>query len=126
MSTPLTAEQLVEYRATARRHQEERLQRRQRRRELAWTVAHEAASLLRAEYGASRVIVFGSLVEDGGRFFGEHSDIDLAATSLTIGGHLQALGHLLRLSSAFEFDLVDLDRCREGLRTAVENEGVEL
>lgn len=72
------------------------------------------------------MFVFGSLVEEGGRYFGEHSDIDLAAIYLTIGGHLDALGHLLWLSSEFEFDLVDLDRCREVLKRAVETEGVEL
>lgn len=80
MSAPLTAEQLAVCRATERRRADERLERRRRRRDPAWATAREAASLLREQYGASRV---------------------------------------------FEFDLVDLDRCREGLKQAVETEGVE-
>jgi predicted nucleotidyltransferase len=93
---------------------------------LAWALAHEAAGILRSEYGAGRVTQFGSLTEEGGRFFHEHSDIDLAASELTIATHLSALGHLLRLSPGFEFDLLDLDRCSIGLRDAIEGQGVDL
>ena len=35
-----------------------------RRRQQAWRVAQQAARLLRDEYGASKVVVFGSLVHD--------------------------------------------------------------
>ncbi len=68
--------------------------------------------------------VFGSLVE--GDHFTERSDVDMAATGLTPAAHLEALGRLLRLSPDFEFDLIDLDHCPEGLRQAVEQSGVEL
>ncbi len=56
----------------------------------------------------------------------ERSDIDMAATGFTPAVHVEALGRLLRLSPDFELDLVDLDRCPQGLRRAVEHCGVDL
>jgi predicted nucleotidyltransferase len=126
MPITLTSEQLSVYRATARRREQQRSERRAARVRLAWAVAHEAAGVLRSEYGAGRVALFGSLTEGGGRFFHEHSDIDLAASGLTVATHLSALGHLLRLSPGFEFDIVDVDRCPIGLRDAIEGQGVDL
>ena len=42
------------------------------------------------------------------------------------GDHYAALGRLLTLSPDFEFDLVDLDHCPQGLRRTVEHCGVDL
>ena len=124
MATTLTPEQIEVYAATLRARNAETARRRHERCELAWTVARQAAQVLRARFGVTGVWVFGSLVE--GDYFSERSDIDLAATGLTPALHLEALGRLLRLSPDFEFDLVDLDHCPEGLRRAVEQAGVEL
>ena len=122
-STP-TPEQIQVYAATLRERSAEAACRRHERREQAWTVARQAAQVLRAQFGVTGVWVFGSLVE--GDHFTERSDIDMAATGLTPAVHVEALGRLLRLSPAFEFDLVDLDRCPEGLRRTVEHARVEL
>jgi predicted nucleotidyltransferase len=86
--------------------------------------ARQAAEILRMQFGATAVHVFGSLVD--GDHFSEHSDIDMAAAGLTPATHLEALGRLLRLSPHFEFDLVDLDHCPVGLRRAVEQSGMVL
>jgi len=122
-STP-TPEQIEVYAATLRARTAETARRRLERREQAWTVARQAAQILRAQFGAIRVWVFGSLAE--GDHFTEHSDIDMAATGLTPALHLEALGRLLRLSPDFEFDLVDLDHCPRGLGQAVEQSGVDV
>ena len=122
-STP-TPEQIEVYAATLRARTAETARRRRERREKAWTTARQAAEILRAQFGAIRVWVFGSLAE--GDHFTEHSDIDMAATGLTPALHLEALGRLLRLSPDFEFDLVDLESCPDGLRRAVQQFGVEL
>ena len=119
-----TPEQIEVYAATLRARTAETARRRGERREQAWAVSRQAAQVLRSQFGVTSVWVFGSLVE--GDHFTERSDIDLAATGLTPALHVEALGRLLRLSPDFEFDLVDLDRCPEGLRTAVEHSGVEL
>ena len=122
-STP-TPEQIQVYAATLRERSAEAACRRHERREQAWTVARQAAQVLREQFGVAGVWVFGSLVE--GDHFTERSDIDMAATGLTPALHVEALGRLLRLSPDFEFDLVDLESCPEGLRRAVEHSGVDL
>jgi len=122
-STP-TPEQIQVYAATLRERSAEAACRRHERREQAWTVARQAAQVLREQFGVAGVWVFGSLVE--GDHFTERSDIDLAATGLTPALHVEALGRLLRLSPDFEFDLVDLESCTAGLRRAVEQSGVSL
>lgn len=122
-STP-TPEQIEVYAATLCARTAETGCRRRERREQAWTVTRQAAEALRSEFGAASVWVFGSLAE--GDHFTERSDIDMAATGLTPAIHIEALGRLLRLSPDFEFDLVDLDRCPDGLRRAVERFGVDL
>ena len=119
-----TAQQLDAYRRTMRRRAAQTAERRARRREAAWTVAREAAELLRSRYGARRVLVFGSLPE--GTHFGEHSDIDLAVEGIDPGEHYAALGRLLGLSPDFEFDLVDLGACPPHLRAAILAEGRQL
>ena len=98
--------------------------RRAERREAAWAVAREAAELLRSRYGATRVLLFGSLAE--GTHFSERSGIDLAAEGLLPSEHFAALGRLLCLSRDFEFDLVDLSACPPGLRAVILAEGVPL
>ena len=124
MSTALTPAQIEVFAATLRERSAETARRRQERRQQAWVVAHEAAQVLREQFGAGDVWVFGSLTEDD--HFTEHSDIDMAATGFTAAVHLEALGRLLRLSPDFEFDLVDLEHCPPGLRRAVEDGGVRL
>lgn len=124
METKLTQDQIEVYAATLRSRSAETARLRRKRRMHALEVARDAARLLRAEFGAGQVWLFGSLAE--GTHFTERSDIDLAATGLTASTHLEALGKLLRLSPDFEFDLVDLGRCPPGLRRAVEQSGVPL
>ena len=87
-------------------------------------MARQAAQVLRAQFGVTRVWVFGSLAE--GDHFTERSDIDMAATGFTPAVHIEALGRLLGLSPDFEFDLVDLDHCPQGLCRAVEQSAVDL
>jgi len=116
-----TPAQITEYADTLRRRSAEARERRRERAERAWATAHEGARVLREQYGAGDVFVFGSLVE--GEHFAEHSDIDLAATGLTPGTHLEALGRLLGLSAEFELDLVDLEHCPESLARAVADGG---
>ena len=95
-----------------------------RRRQQAWRVAQQAARLLRDEYGASKVVVFGSLVHD--TWFTPWSDIDLAAWGIPPERYYGAVAAVTGLSPAFQVDLVDPDACRTSLRATLEREGVEL
>ena len=96
----------------------------ERRRKQAWRVARQAARLLRDQYGASKVVVFGSLVHDA--WFTPWSDIDLAAWGIPPERYYSAVAAVTGLSPAFQVDLVDPDACRSSLRATLEREGIEL
>ena len=87
----LTAEEWRGYLPLARNlqhhHEEEATLR--RRREEAWGVARAAATVLRARFGATRVVVFGSLTRPAQ--FTRWSDIDLAAWGIPADHSYQAV-----------------------------------
>ena len=124
MGSTLTEVQLATYAATLRQRASQDAERRRRRLDAAWRVARDAAELLRSRYGATSVLVFGSLAE--GDHFTPHSDIDLAVRGIRPGDHYIALGRLLSLSPDFEFDLVDLDSCAPAFSDAIAAGGVPL
>ncbi|MCX7707276.1 MAG: nucleotidyltransferase domain-containing protein [Anaerolineae bacterium] len=95
-----------------------------RRRRQAWRVARRAAQLLRERYGASKVVLFGSLTHDA--WFTSRSDIDLAAWGIPPECFYSAVATVTGLSATFKIDLVDGDACRSSLRTTIEREGIEL
>ena len=70
----------------------------QRRRRQAWRVARQAAELLRNQYDADKVVVFGSLVRDD--WFTPWSDIDLAAWGIPPDRFYGAVAAVMGLSAA--------------------------
>ena len=90
----------------------------------AWEVARRAARLLRQRFGATRVVVFGSLAHDDR--FTQWSDIDLAAWGISADVFYKAVASVTGLSSQFKVDLVDPEDCRPDLRQAIKHEGVAL
>ncbi|HSJ54047.1 MAG TPA: nucleotidyltransferase domain-containing protein [Anaerolineae bacterium] len=112
------------YRATARRRGAEERRRLAMRRERAWVVAHQAANLLRKEYGVDRVAVFGSLVRS--ELFHPRSDIDLAVWGLDEKHYYRVVGRLLALDPAFEIDLVMGEEAPVSLLSRIEGEGKDL
>ena len=117
----ITPKQMEAYQATARRRWQEQLEARERRRDLAWEVTRRAVSLLREQFGAGRVAVFGSLVR--GRSFSRWSDIDLAVWGLQADDYFVAVARLQDLSPEFEVDLVDMEHCRPELQAVILQEG---
>jgi predicted nucleotidyltransferase len=96
----------------------------ERRRRQAWRVARKAAQLLREQYDASKVALFGSLIHDA--WLTPWSDIDLAAWGIPPERFYGAVAAVTGLSSTFKIDLIDPDACRSSLQATVEREGVEL
>jgi len=92
--------------------------------ERAWRVGRSAAKLLRRRFGATRVLLFGSLVDF--KRFTPWSDIDLAAWGIPAGEFYRAVAMVTGLSPEFELDLVEPETCRPGLRRRIEQEGIEL
>lgn len=122
--TEVTPAAMARYRETVRRRQQMRQRARAERLARAWEVARQAAELLTGEFGATRVIVFGSLAH--GRWFTERSDIDLAAVNLRAEDYLVAVARLQDLSAEFAIDLVAWECCRPELRAIIEAEGIEI
>jgi predicted nucleotidyltransferase len=94
------------------------------RREEAWHVANQAVEILKKDFGATRVVVFGSLAHED--WFTQWSDIDLAAWGIAPSQFYQAVAAVTGVSSDINVDLVDPDACTSGLRKAIEHDGIEL
>ncbi len=124
MTSEISPEEMAQYKRTARlRLREERAEQAQRR-ERAWQLARQAAELLRENFGVERVVLFGSLIQEGR--FTRWSDVDLAAWGLTTANWLRAIGAVQDLSDEIELNLVDVETCSPELLAAIEQDGVVL
>jgi hypothetical protein len=81
--------------------------------------------LLREDFGAQRVLVFGSLAEAEGAYFDARSDIDIAAWGIASDDYFLAVARLLRATGEFGADLVRMEACPDYLLHAIEVHGVE-
>lgn len=115
---------LDEYRKTAIRRQTARVSRVKTRRDKAWKLVRKAAKLLRKQFQAQRVAVFGSLLHE--TRFTRWSDVDIAAWGIPADQTFRAVGAVLDLDSSFEINLVDVNTCSPALLKAIEEESVEL
>ena len=120
----LTHEELSRSVRIWRKRIRERRQRMETRRAHAWRVAHQGAELLKREFGAQRVMVFGSLCHPD--LFYERSDVDLVVWGMDERQYLRAVGRLLDLDSEFSVDLVEFDHACPPLRQVITQDGVEL
>ena len=120
----LTPEEISVYRAMARQRLAREQQQTAPRRQQAWKLARRAAALLKERFGATRVVVFGSLVYEGG--FTPWSDVDLAVWGIRPEDVFRALSAVVDMDAHIEIDLVDINTCRPALRAAIEREGIEV
>jgi predicted nucleotidyltransferase len=118
------AEQMAMYRRTALLREEEREQYAAARRAEALEIARRAADLLKREFGATRVVVYGSAAH--GRWFHSDSDIDLMAEGIPAKLYWRAWNAVDALDQRFEVNLVDWEDARPALREAIEREGIIL
>ncbi|MCL6643014.1 MAG: nucleotidyltransferase domain-containing protein [Candidatus Bipolaricaulota bacterium] len=112
------------YHATALQRRQQAYRRLEQRRSRAWQVAYQAAHLLKQRFGATRVVLFGSLARHEG--FSLWSDVDLAAWGLRPDETFRAVVALIELDPEIAINLVDMAVCRPDLRAVIEQEGVEL
>lgn len=100
-------------------NQVQRAERRLRDRELRRTrlrqAAATAAQLLREEFGATRVLLFGSLLR---AWFHEASDVDLACEGIAGSRLSEAQDRLIELIGE-PVDLVALEEAEAGLRQRI-------
>jgi predicted nucleotidyltransferase len=95
-----------------------------KRRRRALAVARKAAKLLKSEFDATEVILFGSLARRG--CFTRWSDIDLAAKGIPPLRFYEAVGVVIGLSAEFKIDLIDLNDCSASMRANIAAEGKPL
>ena len=114
--------QLAQYRATAQRRQVAHDQQQSQRQRQGWEVAQQAARVLKQQFGAQQVWLFGSMLES--RRVRPESDIDLAVMGLADDRYLEAVAQLLDLSE-FLVDLVQIEHAQPRLRERIEQQGVE-
>jgi predicted nucleotidyltransferase len=125
MPIELTLNEITNYARTARKRSQTRLERLEARRTLAWDLARRAAAILKEKYGATRVVVFGSLTRGPGHFYAR-SDVDLAVWGLNERLYFRAMGTLLELAGDIEIDLVEAEFARSEIQNAIGKDGVEL
>ena len=118
MPEAIAPELMDKYRSTARARQRDLDAETDRYRKLAWTAAREAARVLREGFGATRVVVFGSLAH--GAWFGSHSDVDLAAEGIPPDAFWRAWCALDRLGARVEIDLIAIESAPIRLRAEIE------
>lgn len=116
----VSPEEMAAYRQTMQLRDTEAQQQLQNRFHQAWNVAKQASDLLKQNFQAAKVFVFGSLVHQN--WFSNTSDIDLAVAGLSAWDHLAAVAQLQDLS-AFKVDLIRLEACQPEFRSAIETEG---
>jgi predicted nucleotidyltransferase len=90
----------------------------------AHKIAARAARLLRQDFSASRVMLFGSALSP--ELFHVHSDIDLAAWGVNEREYYRAVGVLQALDPQFPIDLIRFEEASAGLRTAILQTGADL
>ncbi len=93
-------------------------------RERALRVARKAALLLKARFGAKRVVLFGSLSQDA--WLTPRSDIDLCADGIPIERFFRAEAEVESIASGFKVDLIDFRECSLELLKRIEEEGIDL
>ncbi len=90
----------------------------------AWRLIPELARLLREEFGATQILVFGSAVNAD--YFSAESDIDIAAWGIPIAQYLSAVLAVNEFHDDFKVDLLDPTLCRLTLQERIEEEGIEV
>ncbi len=89
----------------------------------AMETARKAAHILKNEYSANEVILFGSLLHK--EFFTLNSDIDVAARGIPCGMFFQAL-YAVGFLSDIRVEMVDIEECRDYIKEVIKKEGIRL
>ncbi len=95
-----------------------------KRRRRAHAAARKAAKILKTDFGAKEVILFGSLARRVG--FTLFSDIDLVTRGIPSSRFFEAMDAMLVLSAEFKIDLAEFETCPPALLKSIEKDGKPL
>lgn len=126
---PTTEQQIVERVLTARAERPQFLARMKVKQQQGMEIARQCAKVLKEQFGVSKVVLFGSMLDVESIF--EDSDIDLAVWGLPSDLYWKAGCTLDNIiwESGSDFppiDLVDVNDAQPHIIKAIEQEGVEL
>uniref|UniRef100_B8HZM2 DNA polymerase beta subunit n=1 Tax=Cyanothece sp. (strain PCC 7425 / ATCC 29141) TaxID=395961 RepID=B8HZM2_CYAP4 len=121
MTLPIPSKMQI-YIEAARQRQQQRKQFLERRRQQGVALGKEAAKILRQEFEVSRVVLFGSILNETD--FHESSDLDLAVWQLNSSDYIKAIARLMELPG-FTIDLVEAETASPYLQAAIA-QGMEL
>ncbi len=117
-----TREQIVARVMAAREQRPQRLLKMKERQQRGLEVASECARILKEEFGAHKVVLFGSLLNHERMWWG--SDIDLAVWGLPEEDYFRA-GAAVERGHDFSVDLVEVQHARPHILEAI-HQGIEL
>jgi predicted nucleotidyltransferase len=118
----ISSEQMEIYRRNAQERSRQRQKELDDRRERAWKIARQAAEILKSEFGAERVVLYGSVIYP--ELFHLYSDVDLAVWN--VQHYFKAVARLLDLDPEIEVNLAPIEDVRPELRAVIDREGVDL
>jgi predicted nucleotidyltransferase len=122
--TETTAPAIDVYQRAALEREERRRRALAERLRRAETVARSAAQVLKEQFGATAVILFGSVAHGMG--FHADSDIDLAAAGIAPADFWRAWAALDAIDLSFEINLIAVEEATALLKTILETEGLTL
>lgn len=117
-----TKAQIVAQVMKARAERPQRLAEMRQRQQQGLAVARECARILKEQFGAKRIVLFGSLLDPERMWWG--SDIDLAVWGLPEQDLFKA-GAAIERGHDFSVDLVEVQHARPHILKAIE-QGLEL
>ena len=115
---------MAAYRATRRQRAAEREQAQDVQRRRLWRAARRVAALLRTEFGARRVALFGSVAR--GDRLGPRSDLDMAVWGVAADEYFRAVGEAQAAAAGPSVDLVRVEQCPSSLCATIQTDGVDL
>ena len=90
----------------------------------AWQTAYEVATLLYEQFGATQVVVFGSLTEPIG--FTNRSDIDIAVSGLSTADYDKAWKMVMDFKSGFKIDFINFDTSKGRFRERIKFQAIPI
>jgi len=118
-----TRSEIVAQVLAARENRSEFLEQMKQRQQRGWDVARQCAKVLKEQFRASRVVLFGSMLS--AERLTSLSDIDLAVWELPERDYFRAVGNLLAITSEFNIDLVEGQRVQPHILKGIAK-GIEL
>ena len=120
----ITPEKMAQYRQTVQQRRTAEKARLDERFVQGQAIARQLAALLRRDFGAERVVLFGSLTDRD--LFHDRSDIDLAAWGIPEQDYLKAVAAVTSFTTSFHIDLARMEEASKRLIDSVEKGGILL